>query len=108
MGTGSRRRDGAEPGSGTGILKKETNQKLITLRWFAPPCPPLPLPLLPSTPRGSRRFEESSVGPFNNPVERFGGYGRIFWCQGLLERFKAKDWYERRVIRCIYVRVMPR
>ncbi len=42
------------------------------------------------------------------PLDRFRGYGRLFNCEELLERFREKDWIERRVLRMCYVRLAPR
>ena len=53
------------------------------------------------------RHEEVSIYEFNMPLENFRGYFSLFDPTYILEKFRCKDWYERRVYRCRYQRMIP-
>jgi hypothetical protein len=53
------------------------------------------------------RLEEASIYELVMPIERFPGYFSLFDPKEIFEKFKRKDWYERRVYRCLYQRLVP-
>ena len=53
------------------------------------------------------RLEEESVYELLMPIQRFPGYFYLFQPNEILEKFRRKDWYERRVYRQCYKRRIP-
>jgi hypothetical protein len=53
------------------------------------------------------RLEEDSVYELLMPIQRFPGYFNLFHPIAIMEKFRRKDWYERRVYRQCYKRIIP-
>jgi hypothetical protein len=53
------------------------------------------------------RLEEESVYELLMPIQRFPGYFNLFHPIAIMEKFRRKDWYERRVYRQCYKRIIP-
>jgi hypothetical protein len=53
------------------------------------------------------RVHEQSISEFCMPIQRFPGYYNLFKPHLILCKFQDQDWYERRVYRAWYIRLIP-
>ena len=54
------------------------------------------------------RYLDESVDPLSMPVSRFTGYNVLFNCEDILETFQWKDRREMKIMRLVYIRLMPK
>lgn len=54
------------------------------------------------------RYLDNTVDPLSMPVSRFVGYKVLFNCEWLLETFQWKDRREMKIMRLVYIRLMPK